>query len=169
MSSVSKSAPLSRQKPNDRFVLAVKEFIDEGRTTAFRVRGYSMRPFLDHCRDKVVLAPCRPENIRRGDVVLAEVSSHCYVLHRVVKREGDRLVLRGDGNVYGTESCLTTDVIGVATGFLRKGRACPDLTTSVKWRVYSALWPSSPLLRRLLLAFYRRIVLRLFPSKVVDG
>lgn len=152
--------------PNADFVPAVKQFIDEGHTATFRVRGYSMRPFLDHGRDKVILAPCSSADIRRGDVVLAQVAPGCYVLHRVVSRSGDSLTLRGDGNVSGTESCRVTDVIGRAAGFLRKGRRCPDLTTSFKWRAYSALWSSSPLLRRLLLAFYRRVVLRLFPSRV---
>ena len=117
-----------------------------------------MRPFLETLRDKVVLAPPQREKIQAGDVVLAAISKDIFVLHRVTKREGERLTLRGDGNVYGTEECTISDVIGIVTGFYRKGRNKPDSVESKKWKIYSRLWPSSPLLRRVILAVWRRVM-----------
>lgn len=152
--------------PNEQLIPEIKKLIDDGYVTTFRVRGFSMRPFLEDCRDKVILSPCRPEDVRSGDVVLAEIAPRHYVLHRVAARSGDRLILKGDGNVHGTEQCSIANVIGIATGFYRKGRTTPDTTCSRKWKLYSMIWPSSPFLRRWLLAFHRRIWLRIFPVRI---
>lgn len=151
--------------PNAELIPAIKQLIDEGHTATFRVRGFSMRPFLEDRRDSAVIAPVSPADIRVGDVVLAEVSPRHYVLHRVSQRVGDDLTLRGDGNVRGTESCKATDVIGLATSFLRGRKERPTATTSLRWRTYSRLWPDSPFLRRCFLAFYRRIIFRFFIPK----
>ena len=78
--------------------------------------------------------------------------------------DGDRLVLMGDGNLAGVELCRRSDVIGRATGFLRKGRAVPDATDGLKWRLYSAVWTRLRPVRRYLLAFYRLVWLKLFSS-----
>ncbi|MCH5181881.1 MAG: S24/S26 family peptidase [Prevotellaceae bacterium] len=146
--------------PNEILIPRIAEFIAEGHTATFRVKGRSMRAFLEDGRDQVVLSPFDAGRLRRGDVVLAEVAPRCYVLHRIVAREGDRLTLRGDGNIRGCETCRVSDVLGLASGFLRKGRQTPDRTDGLKWRIYSALWPQNPFLRRLALAAYRRLYLR---------
>ncbi|MBR1733666.1 MAG: S24/S26 family peptidase [Alloprevotella sp.] len=152
--------------PNHIIIPEIKKLIDEGHTVTLRVRGVSMRPFLDDGRDCVLLAPCEDKaNLHRGDIVLAEVFPKQYVLHRIERIEGDRLTLRGDGNLIGREGCRTTDVIAIVTAFYRKGRKKADLTDGWKWRIYSALWPDSFLARRILLACYRHIVLRIFPSR----
>ncbi len=156
----------SKAIPAEHLMPAVKSMLDEGHTATFRIRGRSMRPFLEDCRDRVILAPCDGAGVEPGDAVLAEINPGVYVFHRVVSHTGDTVTLRGDGNVYGTESCHPSHVIGRATGFLRKGRSCPDSTSGVKWRLYSFLWPSSSFLRRIFLAFHRRIILRWFPSRI---
>ena len=38
--------------PNAVLLGQVKEAIREGHTVTINVKGYSMRPFLEHCRDK---------------------------------------------------------------------------------------------------------------------
>ncbi len=152
--------------PNNVLIPQIKRVIDEGHTATFRVRGFSMRIFLEDRRDKVVLAPCR--EVRKGDVVLAEVQPEFYVLHRVIRKDGNRLTLMGDGNIKGTEECLTENVIGVATGFIRKGRTRIDSTDGMKWKTYSWLWLRLQPLRRYILAFYRRIWLKLFPVNITE-
>ena len=150
-----------RAVPNEIIIPSIKMFIDEGHTATFLVRGWSMRPFLEHERDNVLLAPVRDdEPVRRGDVVLAEIATKVYVLHRVVRVDGDRLTLRGDGNAYGEEHCLRSNVIGRAVGFFRKGREEADKVTDAKWRIYSALWPSNSFLRRCLLFLFRKTLFR---------
>lgn len=151
--------------PNAQLIPAIKALIEEGHTATFRIRGYSMRPFLEDRRDKAIIAPVSPDAIKKGDVVLAEISPKHYVLHRVAQRHGHTLTLRGDGNVWGTETCQDTDVIGLATGFWRGNRKRPTLTGALSWRLYSLIWPDSPLLRRCYLAFHRRVVVRKAPAE----
>lgn len=145
---------------NSVLIPQIKKLIDAGRIAEFRVRGYSMRLFVEHERDSVVLAPVtRP--LRRYDVVLAEVAPQLYVLHRIIRVEGDDITLMGDGNIRGTEHCRRQDVIGLAIGFKRKGREKMDSTDALKWRIYSRLWVPLLPLRRYILGVYRRIWLPL--------
>ncbi len=141
---------------NGPLLAQVRQLISEGHTVKLPVRGRSMRLFLEHDRDIALLAPVSPEAVSVRDVVLAEVGNDHYVLHRVIRREGDRLTLMGDGNVKGTEQCRASDVVALATGFYRKGRTRPDLVTGRKWRIYSALWLALKPFRRLILGLYRR-------------
>lgn len=96
--------------PNAVLLGQVKEAIREGHTVTINVKGYSMRPFLEHCRDKVRLAPFT--DLKVGDAVLAEISPDVYVLHRIMNIDGDNVRLMGDGNLSGMEVCRKADVVG---------------------------------------------------------
>ena len=144
--------------PNDVFIPFVLEELKRvpDKTAVINLRGNSMRPFLKNERDKAVLAlpkgPCL-----KGDAVLAEVSPKHFVLHRIVDIDGDKITLRGDGNL-GDEHCLASDIRAKAVGFLRKGRTTPDLTTGRKWRLYSWFWTRLyPIRRYLLFALHPHI------------
>ena len=144
--------------PNDVFIPFVLEELKQvpDKTAVINLRGNSMRPFLKNERDKAVLVlpkgPCQ-----KGDAVLAEVSPKHFVLHRIVDIDGDKITLRGDGNL-GDEHCLTSDIRAKAVGFLRKGRTTPDLTTGRKWRLYSWFWTRLyPIRRYLLFALHPHI------------
>jgi len=147
------------QFENALFLPQVAKFLEEGHTVTIGLKGYSMRPFLEHNRDKALLS--KPTTIQKGDAVLAEISPGVFVLHRIIKIDGDDITLRGDGNL-ATEQCKRADIRGFVLGFYRKGRQTLDKTNSVKWRVYSALWTGLFPLRRYLLAFYTKIWMRLF-------
>lgn len=145
--------------PNPLYVASLRTFIEEGETVQFPVRGWSMRVFVEHERDKAILKACDPQALKKGDVVLARIDtpddSEVYVLHRIIDTDGQRLTLMGDGNLQGTETCQRQNVIAIAIGFLRKGRTTPDLTTSRKWRIYSWWWVRLLPIRRWLILFWR--------------
>ena len=130
-------------------------FREQGKkSVTFVVRGFSMRPFLEDGRDKVILVPPREPKI--GDVVLAEVREQTYALHRVIKIDNGLYTMRGDGNPLRMTEIFTYDkIIGIADGFVRKGKNVN--TSSFKWRCYSAIWNILKPARRILLAIYRRI------------
>lgn len=138
----------------------VRRFRQEGRkSVTFTVYGVSMHPFLGSGRDKVVLAP--PAEPRVGQVVLAEVQPQRYALHRIIKIEGDIITMRGDGNPLRMVEQFTADkLVGTAEAFIRKGKYVS--TNSKLWRYYSATWQACNPARRWLLAFYRRIILKIF-------
>ena len=131
------------QMANAILLPEVVRLLNDGHTVTLPLRGYSMRPFLEDGRDK------------------AEIFPKHYVLHRIVAIDGDHVTLRGDGNL-ATESCRLADIKATAIGFYRKGRQTLDSVDSKKWRTYSRLWTFLFPIRRYLLAFHRRIWLKLF-------
>ena len=130
------------QFPNAQLLPEIIKLLNEGHTVTLQLRGFSMRPFLEDKRDKALLAKREIYNI--GEPVLAEISPRHYVLHRIIKIEGEDVTLKGDGNLT-TESCKMKDRID--------GR---------KWRIYSAIWTALSPCRRYLLAFYRKIWIPFF-------
>lgn len=158
---------VSIQLPNAIFLEEVRRQLKAGHTTTFRVRGWSMRPFLENARDKVLLVSPQSCPVKVGDVALVLTTDHRYVLHRVVKVDAQGgLVLWGDGNLQGRERCTHDNVIGVAKGFYvgDKGRYF-DVNGRI-WRLYSWWWMHTSCLRRLQLLIYR-IFFKLFGTKRV--
>lgn len=145
----------SVELPNDKFLKEVRTLIAAGHDVTLRVRGVSMRPFLEDRRDQIVLT--QPGVVKVGDAVLAEIAPGKYVYHRIISIEGDKVTLRGDGNVYGTEQCRLADVAAATKELIRKGRSYS--AQGKAWRYYSALWPSWPFARRVLLKLYRMLKL----------
>lgn len=147
------------QFANAKLLPEIIKLLEEGHSVTLQLRGFSMRPFLEDKRDKALLT--KAKNVKVGDPVLAEVSPKHYVLHRIIKIEGDHVTLRGDGNL-GTEDCNLENVKASVIGFYRKGRTRLDKTDSRKWKVYSFIWTRLFPIRRYLLAAYRRIWMPLF-------
>lgn len=147
------------QIPNAILIPEIISLMEEGHTVTLRLKGFSMRPFLENNRDKALM--CKAVNPQVGDPVLAMVSDKHYVLHRIIRIDGEHVTLRGDGNI-GTETCRLQDVKGAVIGFYRKGRTTLDRTDATKWKVYSWVWTRLFPVRRYLLAAYRRIWIPLF-------
>lgn len=143
--------------PNPLYVKSMQTLIDEGRTIEFPVRGWSMRIFVEHERDKAVLTACNPAELKRGDVVLAEVNHDTYVLHRIIGVDGEHLTLMGDGNLKGTENCTRADVIAIVTAWRRKGCEQLDYVSTRKWRLYSKVWVALCPIRRFLLLAWKTL------------
>ena len=144
---------------NSILIPAILKLIDEGYTVTLPLKGFSMRPFLEDGRDKALLT--KVGELHVGDPILAMVNNEHYVLHRIVKIEGDNMTLLGDGNLH-PEHCKTTDAKASIIGFYRKGRTTLDPIAGRKWKTYSAIWMSLRPVRRWLLGFYRRVWIPIF-------
>lgn len=117
------------------------------------VNGHSMLPFIVGWRDCVILK--KPAHPRVGDVVVAWVEGRRYVLHRIIRIEGDRITLMGDGNLKETEHCRLEDVKALATHVVDVKGKTHDLYN--RWRRWAAkVWWYVRPVRRYLLAIYRR-------------
>ena len=146
--------------PNEVMMKEIAFHISEGRSAKILCRGNSMNPFLCDRRDSLVLSPVPSEGVRKGDVVLARVSTGNFVVHRVV--DTDPLTLNGDGNfIRSCERVVPGGVLAVLSGYERKGRE--GSTSSLEWRTYSAFWRIAGKigvgrwnLRRIILGFWRR-------------
>ena len=82
--------------PHDQFFALVEKELEEGKTVKIRLKGNSMFPLLRSGRDSVILEKSPAHSLKPMDVVLFRYYGN-FILHRIIKREGMRLLLQGDG------------------------------------------------------------------------
>lgn len=113
----------------------------------YRIEGVSMQPMLRQKRDAVVIRPPQGR-LNKLDIALYRRDCGKYVLHRIVRVLNDGYVIRGD-NCFSDETDITDqEIIGVLTGFVRKGKEFK--ATDRLYRLYARLWVASYPVRRLL-------------------
>ena len=88
---------------DEQIIQEAVRLVQDGVSVTFPVKGRSMIPFIFGGRESVILQ--KTGSLQRGQVVLAQVGTDRYVVHRIIKVEADRITLMGDGNTCGTESC----------------------------------------------------------------
>lgn len=143
-----------RELPNDVWLGEVSQMLREGKPYAIYVKGYSMRPFIEHTRDRVFLE--KRDSYSVGDAVLAQIAPGHYVLHRIIDKQDDILILQGDGNIDQVEYCKEVDVSGVVTQYIRPNRIIPADDKKLVRRI--RLWRRLRPIRRYLLFIYKAIV-----------
>lgn len=133
----------------------IRKLISEGKKVTITVKGNSMNPFMVHMRDQMTLGPWKDEDLREGTVALVLDSRGTHLIHRIIKREKDRVILMGDGNVGLKETATLDNVIGIMHSITRKGRTYTS--RSLVWRIYSAIWAFLTPVRRWPLGLWRRL------------
>ena len=150
---------------NDILIPELARLLAEGKEVRFTPSGVSMRPFIEGDRDSVVLSPIVGQP-RVGDILLVQIennsqlstlhsqfSTPTYVLHRLIRIEGETFVLQGDGNLMGEETCTREGLIGRVTAVETPSGRRKPLT---RGRLWHFLFP----LRRWLLKIYRHSLLK---------
>jgi len=128
--------------------------VREGVSVTLPVNGNSMLPFIIGGKESVILQG--PGLIDVGDVVLAWVDGCRYVVHRIIRINGDRVTLMGDGNLAGTEHCTLNEIKAIATHVVDAKERTHYLYN--RWRKSAAkIWFRLRPMRRYLLAIYRRL------------
>ena len=94
---------MKKSIPNEILLPEVARLIKEGHTVTITVRGNSMNPFLVDRRDRVTLGDFTTEQLQPGVAVLARDLTERIVFHRIIRRNGNILILQGDGNLAQTE------------------------------------------------------------------
>jgi len=127
--------------------------VEEGLSVTLPVNGRSMLPFIIGGRESVILQKPSATPLV-GDVVLAWVEGSRYVVHRIIRIDGQQVTLMGDGNLVGTEQCTLADIKAFTTHVVdAQGHTHPLYN---RWRrVAARLWFSLRPVRRYLLAVYR--------------
>ncbi|MGN0188726.1 MAG: S24/S26 family peptidase [Candidatus Cryptobacteroides sp.] len=92
------------------------------------------------------------------DIVLAKISTGHFVVHRVIRTEGERITLMGDGNVGRTETCRPQDILGKVIGIDYGGRLYDPDTRFM--RFCARCWIFLRPVRRYILAVWKRCFLR---------
>ncbi len=112
-----------------------EEILARDGVLAYKTKGRSMEPMLRQNRDLVVVRT-PVARLRKYDAALYKRGGR-YVLHRVVKVEKDRYLIRGD-NTYSLEIVPDDAVIGVLTSFQRKGKSFD--VSNRGYRLYARFW-----------------------------
>lgn len=136
----------------DRF----EEAVECGECFNIRVDGSSMLPLLGYGHDTIIIRRTHADEPIVGRIAMYRLGPKHYVTHRVIKHEGDMVILLGDGRITYDEPIRRDMVIGVVEGVIREsGRKLS--CTSRLWRLREWIWLTQPLIvRRYALAIIRR-------------
>ena len=119
------------EKSNEVLIPEFERLINLDHMVEFIPKGVSMRPVIEGKRDKVILA--KGPEVKVGIIVLAKIGDK-YVLHRVYKIRGRKIILRGDGNLEGYEVCRESDIIARVVRIKGKNGKRKRLTKACVWR-----------------------------------
>ena len=147
-----------RKVSNEMFFAWVEEEIAQGKPVRFRLKGNSMFPLLKNGKDSVILEKCSTDDLKPMDVVLFRYRGS-HVLHRIIQRNGDNLLIQGDGSILAMEQCKVKDVVGKVTHVCRPSGQVVSVE-SLKWTIPSRVWRTSNFIRKWILRISYRLILK---------
>lgn len=131
----------------------IESIIGDGETFILSVTGRSMLPLLGRGDSKIILRRVSKDEDIYGRIAMFRASNGHIIIHRVIRIEGDVVVLKGDGNIVQEERCSRSEIIAVVEQVLYSNGDIVECS-SWQWRVKEQIWLSTPL-------FIRRYVLTL--------
>lgn len=145
------SAAKNLEVANILFFKEVESILRKNQKVIFRLKGGSMRPFLQD-GDTVRITPVIFDTLRRGDIILAR-TIFGVLLHRVVSIRKDGFCLAGDAN-RRLEQVARENIIGILDAAWREGRELNINSSSM--RILAFLWYGLRPFRGHLLGLYYR-------------
>lgn len=139
---------------SNSFLAEAEAALKEGRNVTLHIGGNSMHPFIVGGRDVVEIAPCPREQELHLWTCLFYRWEGKYMIHRYVGREGEYLLMMGDGNLGRIERIRREDVSGLLLSIRRPDGSLQDCLDS-SWLRRGKRWFRLRLLRRWLLPLYR--------------
>jgi hypothetical protein len=110
----------------------MEQLLAEGKQVKLTPVGNSMLPFIHGGVDSVVLR--RPVSLRVGDIVMAPYQGR-YVLHRIIRFDGDTVVMMGDGILKAKERVGRSTILAKVTEIVKaNGKHCKP-TRGRLWRL----------------------------------
>ena len=129
----------------------IEEEINENGKLVFTNVGTSMKPLIKQDKDILIIEKTNGK-LKKYDIPLYKRKDGQYVLHRILNVSNDEYVICGD-NCYIKEYGITdSNIIGVLTAIVRKGKQVK--TTDFKYKLYTHIWCD--------LFFIRAFMLRMF-------
>lgn len=131
------------------------EVLESGSEFSFNPRGISMMPLLHMDGDRVIIK--KPEGqLKKYDIPLYRRQNGQFVLHRIVKKPRNfTYTLCGDNQRRLEKGIRQEQIIGVVTGFYRKGKfiSCRNKL----YKLYSFLWVNTRPLGFIIMKIYYKI------------
>lgn len=142
---------------NQEYMKVVRSILEEGKEVPLVVTGNSMMPFLIDRRDQVLIKRIeRP--LKKGDIAFFQRENGQYIMHRIhFMRKDDRtgenqFYFIGDGQKNIEGPIKETQIFGVITGVLRKGKYLDEHTFT--WRFFKNIWRYVIPFRHLIIKIY---------------
>ena len=130
----------------------VFSLLQQGKQVIFYIKGNSMYPFLQNNKDKVLIKSVSYKKLNPGDIVLFRYGDH-YILHRLIRKEKDFFVMRGDNcKLTQCETVHSSNILGVVKRVVRQNNTYIDSTSNI-FRFYSFCLIKFPLFSRKLLHY----------------
>lgn len=128
--------------PSNQLFPAVEDILKDGTQFKLVVTGDSMRPFLHHRRDSVILSGPNIASLRCGDIVLIRRDDDKYALHRVRRLLPDGFIMNGDAQTR-TEHIRYNQVIAVVSKIIRNSKliSCDNRLYRFLCELWMLLWP----------------------------
>lgn len=126
-----------------------EEYLQQNGHMTYTFRGCSMNPMLKEKRDLFSVTEKTEKRCKKYDVVLYRRPPKQYVLHRIVEVRKQDYVVLGDNCINKEYHITDNDIIGVLTGFVRKGKFYS--VTDWRYQVYARVWYGLYPIRRLIL------------------
>ena len=126
--------------------------LQQDKHVIFYVRGNSMYPLLHNKKDKVLLTSPGNKDLTPGDIVLFRFGDQ-YKLHRIIRKENDLFVMRGDNcAITQCETVHSSEILGVVKRIIQQNNTYIE-NTSYFFRFYSFCLIKFPLFSRKLLHY----------------
>ncbi|MDR6733866.1 S24/S26 family peptidase [Sphingobacterium sp. 2149] len=140
---------------NADYFAEVQRMLQEGKEVRIRIKGQSMRPFIDD-GDTVMLRAYRGQPLPLGSNILAKDKGK-FVFHRLVAKRKGEYLLAGDGNLALHEYIAESDIIAVAYMHYPKDSEAAIAIHRPWPRLRGLAWYHTRLLRRIVAKLKRMI------------
>lgn len=88
----------------------------------FKAKGFSMYPFIKD-DDAITVSSLSKQSLCLGDIIAAyNVATDTFIVHRLIKKNVNYCVLKGDNNPEPDEKLKMTELIGRVTCIERHGK-----------------------------------------------
>lgn len=128
-----------------------EKLLDETGQLIYTNKGVSMMPLLREGRDLMVIRKKEPEGVKKYDAVLfrrpAREGRGAYVLHRVLRCNGDGTYWIVGDNCLDGETVREENILGVLEAVIRDGKKKLPMDRADMW-LYVRLWGGRLGLRR---------------------
>lgn len=130
---------MARMVDTKEYLDVVCDLLREGRNNVpVTVAGSSMTPFFHHGDTVYLNLPQKP--LKKGDVVLYVRPTGQYVLHRIIRVNGDgSLIMLGDAQVDREWIEGSAAVRGIVVKVLHRGKVLTR--SSFRWWFFEKIWP----------------------------
>ncbi len=123
--------------PQSEFFGLLEETLCAGGEALFTPSGDSMWPMLTSDRDTVILrAP--NGSLQKYDLPLYQRKNGQYVLHRVVGKDAQGYIMRGDHQCAKEYGIRDEQIVGIVVAFVRNGKRYE--VNDWRYRLYCRLW-----------------------------